>query len=99
MLSLRGFIDITSIETLGEPTVGWQRLNLAKQYHEVWPEWGHIPRRMVPDFPPQELLDRVARISEYAQRKVAERQEARRAAQGEWNAQAMQNIASGYGYR
>ena len=93
MLTLRGFVDITTVETLGEPTVGWQRLNLAKQFYEVWPEWGHIPRRTVPDHPPQELLDRVAAISVYAQRQAAERQEARRAQA--WNVRVVQDPSRG----
>lgn len=90
MLSLRGFIDITTVEVLGEPTAGWQRLNIAKTYYGVWMDWGDIPRYVVPDTPPQEILDRIAQISIFAQRKVAERIEANRIAttQNGWDSRA-----------
>lgn len=78
MLSLRGFIDITVVEVLGEPNIGWQRLNNVKNAYGVWPELGDIPRSMLPAVASAEIVDSVTQIGIMAQQRATERAEARR---------------------
>jgi hypothetical protein len=78
MLSMRGFIDITVIEVLGEPTLGWQKLNNVKNEYGVWLDLGDIPRSMIPAVAPPELVERVTQIGIMAQQRVEQRNEARR---------------------
>lgn len=70
MLTLRGFIDITVIETLYEPSPGWARINRIAQHYGVWRQMGDMPRSMMPDAPPQELITRVAIIQQQAAAKA-----------------------------
>jgi hypothetical protein len=63
MLSLQGFIDITVIETLSEPAPGWKRVNQIARHYNVFPEWGDCPRIMIPQNPPQELMERIRRCT------------------------------------
>lgn len=63
MLTLKGFIDITVIETLYEPNPGWKRMNQVAQHYIIFREWGDIPRSMMPQAPPKELVDRVALVT------------------------------------
>jgi len=95
MLTRKGFVDITTVETLCPPSTGWVRINrMARAYRLAgpWSQWGDCPREMLPELAPQELLDRVARITEYSRRQAAERIEAKRVEaafrqQGQQNAQ------------
>ncbi|KAI9734070.1 MAG: hypothetical protein M1818_007008 [Claussenomyces sp. TS43310] len=77
MLTRQGFIDITVVETLYNPSLGWQRLNRIARHYGIWREMGDIPRTALPEGPPQELVDRVARIAEYSKRKVQEQLDAK----------------------
>jgi hypothetical protein len=94
MLTRKGFVDITTVETLGEPSTGWMRINrMARSYRLAgpWSQWGDCPREMVPDVAPKALLDRIARIAEFSRRQAAQRIEANRVKlalkqQGEQNA-------------
>ncbi|KAF2710237.1 hypothetical protein K504DRAFT_466655 [Pleomassaria siparia CBS 279.74] len=78
MLTLPGFIDITVIETLYEPNPGWIRMNRVVQYYQIWREWGDIPRAMLPQGPPKDLVDRVALITQQSQARARGRIEAAR---------------------
>jgi hypothetical protein len=69
MLTLPGFIDITVIETLYEPNPGWIRMNRVAKYYGIWREWGDIPRNMIPNAPPTELVKRVALITQQSQQR------------------------------
>jgi hypothetical protein len=80
MLTLPGFIDITVIETLYEPNPGWIRMNRVANHYRVWREWGDIPRAMMPNAPPDELVQRVKLITQQSQAR----------AQGRINASAAQ---------
>lgn len=64
MLTLRGFIDITAVEVLADPSEGWLYTNRALRHYSVWREMGDFPRNMLPDFAPQQVLDRVRRITQ-----------------------------------
>ncbi|KAH8679957.1 hypothetical protein BGZ60DRAFT_401015 [Tricladium varicosporioides] len=70
MLTLPGFIEITVIETLADPSPGWIRLNRIAQHYNIWREWGDIPRSMVPDAPPADLMARIAIITKQSQAKA-----------------------------
>jgi hypothetical protein len=64
MLTLQGFIDITVIETLIEPNPGWLRMNRVAGYYRVWVhQWGEIPRGVMPQVPPRDLVERVALVT------------------------------------
>ncbi|KAH6669269.1 hypothetical protein B0J14DRAFT_566027 [Halenospora varia] len=67
MLLLPGFIEITVIETLADPSPGWIRLNRIAQHYNIWREWGDIPRSMMPDVPPADLMTRIAVITTQSQ--------------------------------
>lgn len=64
MLMLPGFIDITTIETLCDPNPGWIRVNRIAQHYNIWREWGDVPRSMMPDVPPKELMAKIAIITQ-----------------------------------
>jgi hypothetical protein len=72
MITLRGFIDITTVETLCDPSRHWILTNRIAQHYGVWREWGDVPRACLPEEPSKEMLDRVARISVVSQRKAQE---------------------------
>jgi hypothetical protein len=90
-LSPRGFVDITVIEIVSEPNRGTLMLNRVWKHYGVWKERGEIPRILLPEEPPRDLLERIKRVGEFSQRQAAERIEAARAeamfkAQGRENA-------------
>lgn len=66
MLTRRGFIDLTTVEILYEPSPGWIKLNLIARHYNIWREWGDVPRSMLPLAPPPELVTRVAVIQRQA---------------------------------
>ncbi len=72
LISRRGFIDLTSLETIYDPSVGWGNLNRALKAYGIWRERGPIPREALPGFPPQSVLDQVKRVRELAEYKAKE---------------------------
>jgi hypothetical protein len=68
LLTLRGFIDLTTVETLFDPSKGWDYLNRALRYYQLplLRSWGEIPRWALPGMAPREILDRVANIQQTA---------------------------------
>jgi hypothetical protein len=91
MLSFQGFIAISTIEIVGEPSEGWQYLNRIVRHYGIWRQWGDIPREMLPEMPPQDMLDRIKRVTELYKRQASQKIEAKRVelelrAQGESNA-------------
>ena len=81
MITLQGFIDITTVEVLHDPSKGWIDLNRALQAYNlpIWKEKGDIPRNMLPEYPPQSVLDRVKVITEKARRDAEEKLAAKHA--------------------
>jgi len=91
LVSRRGFIDITALETIYDPSLGWGNLNRALQNYGIWREKGPIPREALPQFPPQSVLNQVKHIREMAEYKAKEKLDAlhvqhKLAAQGRANA-------------
>jgi hypothetical protein len=81
MVTRKGFIDITTIELLGEPARGPLLIDRIVRYYPLkdpWSQWGDCPRQILPDEIPKELAERVARISAFSKRQAAERIEAKR---------------------
>ena len=72
MLILQGFVNLTFIETLREPDVGWQRLSCAirdfshssNRGFEVGAGWGPLPRDCLPGRAPELLMQTIGRIEE-----------------------------------
>lgn len=70
LLTRKGFIDVTTLEVLADPSKGWGNLNRALRAYRLWQERGPIPRERLPAFPPQEILDHAKRVAEMAQYKA-----------------------------
>ncbi|KIY64495.1 hypothetical protein CYLTODRAFT_425166 [Cylindrobasidium torrendii FP15055 ss-10] len=81
LLTLRGFIDIMSIELLYDPATGWSRLNdVLKMYKlKKLAGWGNLPRAVLPEEPDEYTQERVGRISEFQVAQGAKQVEANRA--------------------
>jgi hypothetical protein len=71
MLTLKGFIDITAVEVLGDPSKGYLDLNRALRAYglQIWRERGDIPRNCLPDFSPPSVQARINRVHAEAARK------------------------------
>ncbi|KAJ7121673.1 hypothetical protein C8R44DRAFT_736451 [Mycena epipterygia] len=68
LLSRKGFIDITSIETLCDPSRGWGNLARVLKMYEL-PEvrgWGDLPRSVLPEVADERMLARVARVTVFS---------------------------------
>ena len=63
MLTRKGLLDITTVEVLYDPSKGWENLNRALLHYHLYPERGPIPRNVIPEHPPAEIMERVQRIS------------------------------------
>ncbi|KAI9734820.1 MAG: hypothetical protein M1834_001898 [Cirrosporium novae-zelandiae] len=64
LLTLRGFTDFTALELLCDPSKGWGNLNRALRHYGIWRDRGDIPCSMLPEFPPEQVLQRVRQVSE-----------------------------------
>jgi hypothetical protein len=78
MLTRKGFIDITTIEVLGDPNSGWQYVNRIVRHYGIWTGLGECPRSMLPELAPTELTERIQRVTVLARQKVQEAIEATR---------------------
>jgi hypothetical protein len=78
LMTRKGFIDITTIETLGDPSIGWMRINRMARHYGLVGQWGECPREMIPEVAPQSMLDRIERIAVYSRRQAASKIEAKR---------------------
>ncbi len=92
MLTRKGFIDITTIEVVADPSGGWAMMNRMARHYGVWREWGDVPRDALPESAPAELLNRIKRITEVSRRKAMEKLEAKRI-ETEIQAQTSENIS------
>lgn len=72
LLTRKGFLDITSIEVLGNPSKEWGNLSyIIKKYNlPRYIGWGDIPRSMLPDHPDPRILRKVADIHATANAKA-----------------------------
>lgn len=77
-LTRKGFADISTVEILGEPSLGWRNLNLVANHYKIWREWGDCPRDMLPPEAPKQLMDRIARVTVLSQKRAADTIEAKR---------------------
>lgn len=68
MLTRKGFIDLVTIESVADPSAGWTQLTRVVGHYGRWRAWGDLPRSMLPQYAPQDLLDRLARITALSQR-------------------------------
>jgi predicted oxidoreductase len=105
MITLPGFITITTVEFLYDPSAGWNHMQLVLNQYGIWKELGRLPREMFPELAPPELVEKVKRITAMSQRKAAELIEAKRVelaikAQGQQNAiDLLDDRRWVYGYR
>jgi hypothetical protein len=73
MITLEGFIELTFIELFSDATpLGLSRMNMILRHYGVWRELGDMPREVWPTTPPQELVDRVRRVSAAARNRGQE---------------------------
>lgn len=70
LMTRKGFIDITTIEVLYDPSTSWNNLKRALATYGIWVERGPMPRDVLPAYPPPAILERVQRISELAMYKA-----------------------------
>src|SRR4051812_45321566 len=91
MITLQGFIDISVIETVGDPSLGWLRVNRMAQHYNIWREWGDVPRSMLPEVAPADLVGRIEVVTEQARVKSQKLIDAS-AAEAEIKAQGRENV-------
>jgi len=56
MISEKGFMHLTALNTLGNPEALWRGLNYVLDEYGLLQNWGPIPRDVMPDFPDLETL-------------------------------------------
>ncbi|KAJ7137535.1 hypothetical protein C8R43DRAFT_1202715 [Mycena crocata] len=93
LMTLKGFMDITTIEMLCDPSAEWGNISRAIRMYDLPAVrgWGDVPRSVLPDAPDARMEAKVAQVSvvsrEQAQRRVeASRVRLQLRAQGEQNA-------------
>jgi len=100
LLTRKGFVDITSVEALCDPSTEWGNLRRVIKLYASAPNAGpmakyrdrsELPRIVLPEMPDSRMLDRVKRITEFAKAKAQEELDAARvmaniSAQGRRNA-------------
>lgn len=73
LLTRKGFLDITSIEVLADPSKEWGNLSRVIRKYNLprYNDWGDMPRSVLPDHPDPRTLQKVAAIHEVAKAKAA----------------------------
>ncbi|KAF9030117.1 hypothetical protein BDZ89DRAFT_1159500 [Hymenopellis radicata] len=68
LLTLKGFIDITTVEILSDPSKGWGNLQRALKKYRLsrFEGWEDLPRHVLPEYPDARMLQRVQKVSEFA---------------------------------
>ncbi|KAG6836275.1 hypothetical protein H0H93_009547 [Arthromyces matolae] len=72
----KGFIDLTSMEILTEPTPQWGYfVQLLRRYNlPSYQRWGELPRSVLPPIPQQAMVDRIANaVAAFTQKANAEK--------------------------
>ena len=90
LLTRSGFIDITTVEMLGDPSPAWQKFNRIARHYNIWREWGDCPREMFPNETPRPVSERIARATAVCNRQAQNLLEATRV-QTELQAQGREN--------
>ncbi|KAG7097562.1 hypothetical protein E1B28_004899 [Marasmius oreades] len=81
LLTRKGFLDITCVEVLHDPSKHWGNLNrVLKRYVNApqagpmseYRRWGDLPRTVLPEMPDPAMVERVKRITEVSKRKAQE---------------------------
>ncbi len=68
LLTLKGFIDITAVEVLSDPSKEWGNLQRALKKYRLsqFEGWLDLPRHVLPEYPDARMLQRVRKVSEFA---------------------------------
>ncbi|PBL01450.1 hypothetical protein ARMGADRAFT_1007463 [Armillaria gallica] len=68
LLTRKGFIDITTVEVLSDPSRAWGNLSRVLRMYQLesFRGWGDMPRRVLPEGADQRMLQRVRDISNFA---------------------------------
>jgi hypothetical protein len=92
LLTRKGFIDITTVELLADPSKHWGNMSrmLRKYNLPRYRTWGDLPRSVVPELPHPMMLERVAAVTKVATQKGERELEAVRA-EGMMKAKGRQN--------
>ncbi|KAG6888770.1 hypothetical protein C0995_006099 [Termitomyces sp. Mi166 len=71
-ITRKGFIDVTSIDLLIEPSQQWEHMNrVLKKYNlPIYQHWGALPRDVLPSVPEQVMLDRVMNVAAITRKKA-----------------------------
>jgi hypothetical protein len=72
LLTRKGFLDITSIEVLADPSKEWGNLSRIIRKYDLprYKGWGDLPRSVLPDYPDPRTLQKVAAIHAVAKAKA-----------------------------
>ncbi|KAG6852975.1 hypothetical protein C0991_007786 [Blastosporella zonata] len=70
-ITRKGFVDITVIEVLCDPSREWGNLSrMLRKYNLArYSGWGDLPRNTIPAMPDQAMLDRVAGVTAFSKQK------------------------------
>ncbi|KAJ6451362.1 hypothetical protein C8R47DRAFT_1030825 [Mycena vitilis] len=93
LITLKGFIDITTVEMLSDPSAEWGSICRAVKAYDL-PEvraWGDVPRSVLPDEPDPRMKARVARATALSREQGARELEAAQV-RAMFQAQASQNV-------
>ncbi|KAK0245419.1 hypothetical protein EDD85DRAFT_800887 [Armillaria nabsnona] len=92
LLTRKGFIDITTVEVLSDPSRAWGNLSRVLRMYQLlsFRGWGDMPRRILPEGADQRMLQRVRDISNFAKAR-GERQLASSMARMELERQGREN--------
>ncbi|KAJ7164248.1 hypothetical protein C8R46DRAFT_309969 [Mycena filopes] len=93
LLTLKGFMDITTLEMLADPSTEWGSISRVIRAYALpaVADWGELPRSVLPEVPDPRILARLAQVKTVSEEEGKRRLEAARVkamfqAQGEQNA-------------
>ncbi|KAK0208027.1 hypothetical protein DFS33DRAFT_1300795 [Desarmillaria ectypa] len=68
LLTRNGFIDITTVEVLSDPSRAWGNLSRVLRAYQLEPfrAWGDMPRSVLPEAADERMLQRVRGVSNFA---------------------------------
>ncbi|KAF9468320.1 hypothetical protein BDZ94DRAFT_779932 [Collybia nuda] len=73
LLTRKGFLDITTLEVLGDPSRQWANFSrLIRKYNlPRYRGWGDLPRSVLPELPDPGTLQKIAAVEEVAKANAA----------------------------
>ncbi|KAG5644009.1 hypothetical protein DXG03_009224 [Asterophora parasitica] len=79
-LTRKGFVDITTIELLTDPSREWANFSRLLRKYDLprYRGWGDLPRSVIPALPDPAMLNRVASVTAFAQQKASNELDAAR---------------------